>query len=195
MAMPRTWLPRAEEILDVLRRMKSRQLDRAAIEELFQLQRRAAIDLMNQVGTTGTRATGFLVDRTPLLSWVERISKEEAWQLERRAATAQELSHSLAEVQAVRAALHAAGKQQISFPIVAEVLQASFASLPPAIQIEPGRVTVLADHPDPHARALAACQLLYALGAAMANDFDSFQALLCGDTAAPVLSTLIASQL
>ena len=34
MAIPRTWLPRAEEIIDVLRRMKSKQLDRAAIEEL-----------------------------------------------------------------------------------------------------------------------------------------------------------------
>jgi len=83
--MPRTWLPRAEEIIDVLRRMKSKQLDRAAIEELFQLQRRAAIELMTQAGAPkAKRGSASLIDRTSLLSWVETIFKDESWQLQRQ---------------------------------------------------------------------------------------------------------------
>src|ERR1700722_12050922 len=95
MAMPRTWLPRAEEILDVLRRMKSKQLDRAAIEELFLLQRRAANELMTQAGAPkAKRGEAVLIDRTSLLAWTERIFKDESWQLERRKETSTELSRS-----------------------------------------------------------------------------------------------------
>jgi hypothetical protein len=155
MAMPRTWVPRADEIVEVLRRMKSRHLDRPVIEELFQLQRRQAITIMKQNGAVVERGGAFLVERTSLLSWVERISKEEAWQLERRQTTADELSQSMAEVQAVRAALHVAGKPLVSFPIVDEVLQARITYLPAAIEIEPGRITVHADDPEPRLPRLA----------------------------------------
>jgi hypothetical protein len=170
--MPRTWLPRAEEIIEVLRRMKSKQLDRAAIEELYQLQRRAAIDLMNQVGVTGTRATGFQVDRTSLLSWTERTFKDESWQLQRRAATADDLSQSMAEVQAVREALKKANKPLMTFPIVEEVLSATCSSLPPNITISPGRVSIEVAGPD---RALKTCKLLYELGMALSNDYKGFE--------------------
>src|ERR1700737_5188980 len=103
MAMPRTWLPRAEEILDVLRRMKSKQLDRAAIEELFELQRRAAIELMTQAGAPKVkRGSAFLIDRTSLLSWTERVFKNESWKLQRHQANSEELSRSRGGVQGGR---------------------------------------------------------------------------------------------
>src|SRR5260370_18606803 len=104
MAMRGSWLPRAEEIIDVLRRMKSKQLDRAAIEELFQLQRRAAIDLMTQAGAPkAKRGSASLIDRTSLLSWVQAIFKDESWKLQRQHETSEELSWSRAEVRELHA--------------------------------------------------------------------------------------------
>lgn len=190
MATPRTWLPRAEEILDVLRRMKSKQLDRAAIEELYQLQRRAAIDLMNQVGVTGTRATGFRVDRTSLLTWTETIFKEESWQLQRRKATNEELSQSMAEVQAIRAAIEKEGRKLPTFPIVDEFLRAKIASLPHLIRIEHGRITVNVPDGTPDEMQQRACQLLYELAMALSNDGDSFRALIASTPEEPGLSSI-----
>lgn len=181
MALPRTWLPRAEEILDVLKRMKSKQLDRAAIEELFQLQRRAAIDLLNQVGRTGDRATGFLVERTSLLSWVEKIFKEESWQLQRRKETAEELSRSMAEVQAIREAMAKEGRQPVAFPIVDKYLRATCASLPHAIRIEHGRITIEVAEDTPEEMRQTACQLLYELAMALNNDTDHFRDLIAAN--------------
>lgn len=181
MALPRTWLPRAEEIIEVLRRMKAKHLDRRAIEELFQLQRRAAIDLMNQVGVTGDRKTGFLVDRTSLLSWTQKISQDESWQLQRRKETSEELSQSMAEVQAIRAAMEKEGKTPISFPIVDEYLRATCASLPHAIRIEHGTITIEVDEGTPEDMRQAACQLLYELAMALNNDADNFRDLIASN--------------
>ena len=143
MAMPRTWLPRAEEILDVLRRMKSKQLDRAAIEELFLLQRRAANELMTQAGAPkAKRGEAVLIERTSLLAWTERTFKYESWQLERRKGTSTELSRSVAEVQALREAMAKEGKQPVSFPLDEKYLRATCTSLPHSIRIEHGRITI-----------------------------------------------------
>lgn len=176
--MPRTWLPRAGDILDVLRRMTSKHLDRAAVEELFRLQRRAAIDLMNQVGVTGNRTHGFQVARTSLLSWVEKTFQDESWQLQRRKEAAEELSRSMREVQAVREAMAREGRQPLTFPIVDEFLRATCASLPCSIQIEHGRITIEVDHGSPEDMRQIACQLLYQLAMALNNDPDHFRDLI-----------------
>jgi len=174
----------------VLRRMKSRQLDRAAIEELFQLQRRAAIDLMNQVGRTGDRATGFLVERTSLLSWVEKTFKEESWQLQRRKEAAEELSRSMAEVQAIREAMAKEGRQPVAFPIVDKYLRATCASLPHPIRIEHGRITIEVAEDTPEEMRQTACQLLYELAMALNNDADHFRDLIAVNHDAPGLTSL-----
>lgn len=171
MATPRTWLPRADEILDVLRHMKSHALDRPAIEELFQLQRRAAITLMQQAGATGEKGKPWEIERTSLLSWVESVIREESWQLERRRVAQEELSQSMAEVQAVREALVRANRKPVSFPLVEEVLGANCSSLPPNVSLTPGCITI---HLTDDEAATQACQLLYQLGIAIANDFDGF---------------------
>jgi hypothetical protein len=176
MAMPRTWLSRAEEILDVLRRMKSKQLDRAAIEELFQLQRRAAIELMTQAGAPKVkRGRAFLVDRTSLLSWTEQIFKDESWQLQRQAETSDELSRSMAEVRELRKAMAEVGRPIITFPIIESYLRANCASLPLAIRIEHGQVTIHVKNDTPEEMLKAACQLLYELAMALNNDPDGFR--------------------
>jgi hypothetical protein len=171
MAPPRTWLSRAEEILEVLRKMKSSQIDRPAVEELFQLQRRAAITLMKQVGALASRGGEFLVGRRELIAWVEVTFKAESAILERKKSTGEELSRSLQEVQAVRAALHQQGRPPVHFPLVDDVLRATFTSLPSSVRVEPGRITVdfPADEPE------AALPLLYELSMAIANDFSGLR--------------------
>ena len=182
MAMPRSWLPRAEEIIDVLRRMKSKQLDRAAIEELFQLQRRAAIDLMTQAGAPkAKRGAASLIDRTSLLSWVEKIFKEESWLLQRRKSAAEELSRSMAEVQAIREAMAKEGRRPVAFPIVDKYLRATCASLPHAIRIEHGRITIEVADDAPEEMRQTACQLLYEFAMALNNDADHFRDLIAAN--------------
>jgi hypothetical protein len=182
MAMPRTWLPRAEEIIDVLLRMKSKQLDRVAIEELFQLQRRAAIELMTQAGAPKVkRGSASLIERTSLLSWTQQISKDESWQLQCRAETSEELSRSMAEVRELRAAMAKEGRPAIAFPIIESYLRANCASLPLAIRIEHGRVTVHVKNDTPEEMLKAACQLLYELAMALNNDPDGFSDRIASD--------------
>jgi hypothetical protein len=191
MAMPRTWLPRAEEILDVLRRMKSKQLDRAAIEELFQLQRRAAIELMTQAGAPKVnRGSAFLIDRTSLLSWTERIFKDESWQLQRQQETSEELSRSMAEVRELRLAMVKEGRPPIGFPMIESYLRASCASLPPAIRIEHGQVTIQVKNDTPEEMLTAACQLLYELAMALNNDADGFRDRIAANYEAAGLASL-----
>src|ERR1700674_3923113 len=142
MATPRTWLGRAEEILEVLSEMRSPKIDRPAIEELFQLQRRAAITLMKQAGATGCRGSEFLVDRRTLIKWVENIYKVEGSVLDRRKATSEALSRVMDEVQSVRARLHQQGRPLVVFSLPDQVLRAQFSSLPSSIRVELGRILV-----------------------------------------------------
>jgi len=170
MAQPRTWLPRADEIAQCLRKMRSRDLDRAAIEELFQLQRRAALTLMEQVGVTAERGKPSTISRTSLLSWVERVAKEESWQLERRKDLAADLSQSQAEVLAVREALREAHRPTPKrFTIVRDVLGATCETLPSNIRLEPHRITIHLDRVDADVQA---CELFYMLAMVFANDPD-----------------------
>src|SRR5260370_16546060 len=142
MAMRGSWLPRAEAIIDVLRRMKSKQLARGGMEEFFQLQGRAVIDLMTQAGAPkAKRGSASLIDRTSLLSWVETIYKDESWQLQRQHETSEELSRSMAEVRELRATMAKEGRPATAFPIIESYLRANCASLPLAIRIEHGQLT------------------------------------------------------
>src|ERR1700737_4079170 len=76
--------------------------------------RRAAIELMTQArAPKAKRGSASLIDRTSLLSWTETIFKDESWQLQRLQETSEELSRSVLEIQAVRAALHQEGRTLI----------------------------------------------------------------------------------
>jgi hypothetical protein len=147
-------------------------MDRSAIEELFQLQRRSAIELMQHAGAVGSKGKPLLVERTSLLRWVETTVQKEMWRLERQRSRAEELSRNVSEVQAVREALTREGRPPTSFPLVQEVFQSSCSSLPNNIVIESGTITIRAEGDN---LAEHACQLLYELGRAIANDYDGFE--------------------
>lgn len=169
MPTPRSWLPRSVEITEILRESGVEELDRGAIEKLFEIQRRAALVLMDQVGPI-KHMTGHTVLRTSLLSWVERIVATEGQEFERRQHLSARIAEQIAERRALRQALNAAGKPAVSFTLPQEVLSATVASLPREIEISPGQIVVNFDPSNPE----EACQLLYLLGLALANDFDSF---------------------
>jgi len=169
MATPRTWLPRADEIKNILQGMNTSLLDRNAIEHLFEIQRRSAILLMQEVGPI-KQGGSFRVERQKLIAWVQKIAEEGAGELRRRQAQFEELSRGLSEAQAMRYMLREEGRPPVPFPIVAEVLHASFNSLTPEISIEPGKICIQFAADDPE----VACQLLYELSKALANDFNGF---------------------
>lgn len=162
----------------MLRAMKSPSLDRPAIEELFQLQRRAAITLMNQVGVTAAPGISSFIDRGELISWVEKIVDLEGAAAERSREVTEEISRSMREVQAVRAALRSKGKTPATFPLVDQVLQSYVSSLPSSIQIGPGFILVEVDTTDRSRIVESACQQLYSLAMTIANDELTFRQLL-----------------
>lgn len=177
MPTPRTWLPRAQEILGVLDRMSTSLLDREAVENLFEIQRRAAILLMRDVGPI-KQGVSFRVERQHLMDWVRKIADAGSGELRRRQTQLDELSQGLLEAQAMRHMLKVEGRPPVPFPIVAEVLQASFDSLPAGIAIGPGSICVQFSSDDPS----EACRLLYAL--ALANDFGGFLSTQHAESAA-----------
>lgn len=172
---PRTWLPRSQEIVAILRATDADELDRAAIERLFEIQRRAALNLMDQVGTT-KQGQRHAVSRTSLLSWVERIVASEGGEFERRQRVNEQIAAEMAERHARRQALVDAGKTPVSFTLPQELLSSTITSLPHEIEISAGRIVVSFD-PD---RPEEALQLLYSLGLALSNDFESFLAIQHG---------------
>jgi hypothetical protein len=172
---PRTWLPRSQEILAILRKSDADELDRAAIEALFEIQRRTALLLMDQVGVikNGVRHN---VSRTSLLAWVERIVTTEGDEFERRRRVNDHIAAEMAEHQAHRKAMVDAGRTPVRFTLPPELLSASFSSLPREIEISPGRIVVSFNPDEP----VEACQLLYSLGLALSNDYEGFLAILHG---------------
>lgn len=144
-------------------------LDRAAVEHLFQIQRRTALVLMKEVGPE-MRTGGSVVRRRDLLNWVEEVDRTEGQELRRRENVVDQLNHGVAEYKAARRALENQGKEPVEFTMPRDLLATTIASLPPDIQIDAGRICVSFDPQEPS----QALQLLYVLGLALANDFDSF---------------------
>ncbi len=153
----------------MLDRMSTSLLDREAVENLFEIQRRAAILLMRDVGPI-KQGVGFRVERQLLMDWVRKIAEAGSGELRRRQSQLDELTQGLLEAQAMRHMLKVEGRPPVPFSIVAEVLQASFDSLPAGIAIGPGSICVQFSSGDPS----EACRLLYALAMALANDFGGF---------------------
>jgi len=182
MATPRTWLGRAQEIIDVLSKIKVDSVDRDRIEELFQLQRRAALNLMKQVGVFVAGGRSY-VKRTLLIEWVRKIDREEGSLAAANEDSRREFSQAVAEIQATREILTAAGKPPISFPLTHEILESSFAALPPGIELRPGRIEVAFN---PEGGPEEVVEKLYRLAKAIANEPDIFERLVLVRSKPPV---------
>jgi hypothetical protein len=144
-----------------------KEFDRAAIEQLFELQRRAALLLIDQAGPVKSGGR-HVVSRKDLLKWVVSIEATEGQELERRKRVAGQIQDEIAIYKAAR---REAGHTPVSFTLPEEFLSTTFASLPREIEIATGRIVVSFPPHEPE----TACRLLYLLGIAMTNDFAGFE--------------------
>ncbi len=173
MPTPRSWLPRIEEILYTIRVSSSDHFARAAIERLFEVQRRSALLLMNSVGCKRL-GSSYVVSRTDLLHWVEEIERTEAQELVRRQHVLDEIAREAEQWKAVRGHASVLNKPLVQFPIVEEIARAEFSRLPEGIAVTPGRITISFDPADPE----ELCEKLYALSKALVNDLIGFSKIM-----------------
>lgn len=163
MPAPPRWLVRVPEILRDLRKMHVPVVDRAAVETLFGVRRRRAIQMMGEFGGFQSGRT-FLVDREALILHLRLLADGIEFDHERR--RRKQLSHELA---AIRQRAQAA---RISIPVSPEVHQTRLSHLPGGVVLEPGKLVVVFEGSDD------LLQKLFALSQALANDFPILQAFL-----------------
>src|SRR5689334_9093919 len=80
MARPRLWIPRIPQIMEQLEQSEAVHLSRWDVEQLFQVGRSAALELMRAAGST---SPGF-VSREALLGYVRFLPEGQAAELERQ---------------------------------------------------------------------------------------------------------------
>ena len=156
-----TWLTRVPGILQFLESPQAPPfLDRPAMELLFGLRRRQSIDLMRRMGGYQVGKT-FLVDRQALLRFLTAPQQQAA--SEQSVARKQKVVASLGEARQMLAS------RRIPIPATAA---SSVAGLPPGIQLDPGRLTVIFEQP------VELLQKLFALSQALTRDYEQFAAAL-----------------
>ena len=164
-----SWIARVPDILTLLEDPKCAPfLDRAAIEALFRLQRRQAIELMHRV--KGYRlAKAFVVDRGALVRYLQKRVGRSRQERERK--------QSVLEALGVARREFAESVRRPSLPIPATSLpqnanQGQIAGLPPGIELAPGRLTIAFAAPE------ELFQKLLELGQALTNDYETIAAAL-----------------
>jgi hypothetical protein len=156
-----SWIERVSEILASLNSAEAPPfLDRPAIETLFGLRRRQAIELLHRCGGYQVGKT-FLVPREALVRFLE--DPRYRWAA----------STETARFEHVRLALGQFRQQleqrRISIPATPDAFRLEFSGLPDGIRIEAGQLTVSFDQPS------ELLEKLFALARALANDYDTFE--------------------
>lgn len=157
-----TWLERVPAILAFLKSQDAPLfLDRPAVERLFGLRRRQAIELLRRCG-------GYQVGKTFL------VLRETMVEFLNQPVTAGKVSDCLAQKRRVVDSLMEAWPLQearkITFPVPSEVFAQTLSDLPGGIQLVPGQLTIT------FAAPLELLQQLFTLSQALANDYESFEA-------------------
>jgi hypothetical protein len=137
-------------------------LDRAAIEKLFGVKRRQAIELMHRLGGYQAGRT-FLLDRLQLLARLRAIETGEDFEFETR--RRQRLSQDLDEMRRERRAL------AVRFPVAREALSRKVRDLPSEVMLRPGRLEV------DFTGTEDLLSKLFELAQAASNDFDRFESI------------------
>ena len=160
-----SWLLRVNEILEDLNGPKMAAhpfLTRAAVEELFRLKRRQAIELMHSV--QGYRiGKNFVVGRPELAAWLRRASLgEQVWWEKVRHARVEKVIEEVWQEREAR-------KQRAVVPLT--TLELKLEGIPPTVSIRPGELRIQFSGADDLFRQL------FELAHAMKNDYERFKAL------------------
>jgi hypothetical protein len=157
------WLLRLPEILAELRVLDVPVLDRAAVQRLFQFQRRRAIQFMH--AQDGYQAGhSFLVDRMRLIARLEVLQSGDVFHQESRRRI--RLEETIDQVRRHAVAF------QVKIPVEPAVWNSRINALPAGIRLEPGSLSVEFRNPQ------ELLQLLFTLSQAIANDFECFERIL-----------------
>ena len=156
-----SWIEHVPKILDSLQAPGAPPfLDRPAIETLFGLRRRQAIQLLRRFGGYQVGKT-FLVPREAVIGFLRDPRRKTAAELEK--GRFERVSNALG---AARTELH---QRRIAIPAAPETLALEISGLPEGICLEPGRLTMRFEKP------LELLQKLFSLSQALANDFETFE--------------------
>lgn len=170
--MPRSpiWRHRVSKILAAVRMLECAELERAQIESLFGLRRRAALRLMAPF-VSGNRNGSWQVDRPRLIVWLERIELEVQREQDRYQRVVEVLTDVEAENRGLRQEFRREGRPDPpSWTLKQEVFSRSIKALPREISIAPGNISVHFPQEDP----VLGVRLLHELSLAMVSDWTTF---------------------
>jgi hypothetical protein len=163
--MPRQaeWLQQVPAVLEALEHVTTPVIDRATLEKLLRIHRRAAIRLMHRFGGYQAGRT-FLIDRPALMRQLKRIAGGEPYRYEigRR----ERVGNQLAETRRDLAA------RRIIIPTAPDVAYRELSGLPSTVRLTPGKLEVTCSD------AQDLLRQLMELAQAIANDFDRFEAIV-----------------
>jgi hypothetical protein len=119
------------------------------VEELFQLQRRAALRLMERVGPTEQQGE-WRIDKVRMLEWLQKLSSQERDEDERSRKVRKALRQAEQENNRLRAELRRLGRPDpAAWMVSPEVFSARMNSLPDGISVGLGHVSVTFPPGDP----------------------------------------------
>jgi hypothetical protein len=155
MARPVKWISRLHEIRERVVHSKIETWDRKALENLFDVRRVTAQNLMRAIGELSNVAGAHLTTRASLLSFLDYVLAADEMEL------------------AVRAKIDTAvaappQKKGFILPVPEEYKAVRLAGLPQSIVIDRGQLTIRGAH------AFEILQDLAVLARALENDVDSF---------------------
>jgi len=163
-AKPRWW-QHIPEIRQVLADVNLPVIDRAAVERLFGLRRRQAIELMNRFGGYQAGRT-FVISREQVIAALDAIADGGEFRLElgRR----ERLATSLEKIQRTRQA------EAVRIPVLPEVFGSRIEALEPGVQLRPGKLEIEFAGPEDLLRKL------FSLAQAVSNDYTAFERMAVG---------------
>ena len=156
------WLQDISDIIDTARNSSVPFLDRAAVQNLFQLQKRQAIRLMHSIGGYHI-GKAFVVGREKLIEWLQEVAAT-------RDARFKEAARERIEV-AIEEARTMVGRNR-QFIVGPETLSATIPGLPATIQLKPGELRIEFFGTEDLLRQL------FELSQAIGNDYGRFQSLV-----------------
>jgi len=156
-----TWLLRVPEILAAVADSSVPFFDRAAVEQLFQLRRRQAVNLMRKFGGYQV-GKAFLIPRQELVRQLELIALGAEFQWEdRRKQRVEELLED---------ARRAAKARQVEIAVPASARGGRLDGLPSTVHLSPGQLSVHFQSPEDLLRQL------FELSKAIGSDYEGFLA-------------------
>jgi hypothetical protein len=163
-AKPRWWR-HIPEIRSMLADVRLPVLDRAAVEQLFGLRRRQAIELMNRFGGYQTGRT-LLIGRDQLLAAIEGIAA--SGEYEQETTRRERLAAAVERIRRTRQS------EAVRIPIAPEVFRFRMDTLGTGVALRPGRLEIEFSGPE------ELLTKLFGLAQAIANDYGGFERTAVG---------------